>query len=80
MLPSAVGFLISSDVVALVNDPRVLTDDKIAAILRQYNTENLVSAASPSGNGEVCIATNSQYGSLLDAHPSSIHVRGTGSY
>jgi capping protein alpha len=51
------------DVVALVNDPRVLTDDKLAAILRQYNTENLISATSPSGH-EVLV---SAYGQVDDS-------------
>jgi len=49
------------DVVALVNDPAVVSDEFLDKVLLQYNSENMVSAVAPSGE-EVLV---SQHG-LVD--------------
>ncbi len=42
-------FWITLDVINLVNDPTVLTDERINSILQKYNTQNFVSALAPHG-------------------------------
>eukprot|EP00998_Keelungia_sp_KM082_P005691 NODE_1996_length_1164_cov_68.868852_g1979_i0.p2 GENE.NODE_1996_length_1164_cov_68.868852_g1979_i0~~NODE_1996_length_1164_cov_68.868852_g1979_i0.p2 ORF type:complete len:322 (+),score=135.37 NODE_1996_length_1164_cov_68.868852_g1979_i0:97-966(+) len=39
-----------SEVKTLVNDPAVLTDDKVAGMMHDYNVSNMVFAKAPNGN------------------------------
>jgi hypothetical protein len=39
-----------ADVISLVNDPSVLTEERINAIMADYNTQNMVAATSPDGH------------------------------
>jgi len=47
------------DVKSLVNDPNVLTNDKLTSIMRDYNTRHFVSATAPNGE-EVLVTTYGQ--------------------
>jgi capping protein alpha len=38
------------DVISLVSDPSVLTDERINSIMQEYNTQQMVAAVTPSGN------------------------------
>jgi len=58
------------DVIALVNDPAVLTDERISVILREYNTQNMVHATSPDGS-EVLVTAHGQVDDNLYLDPGT---------
>jgi len=58
------------DVIALVNDPAVLTDERLNSILREYNTQNMVHATAPDGS-EVLVSAHGQVDDNLYLDPNT---------
>jgi capping protein alpha len=58
------------DVINLVADPSVLTEERLTAIMRQYNTKNFVSAIAPNGS-EVLISKHGEVDAQHYLDPAS---------
>jgi len=58
------------DVISLVNDPTVLTDQRLSSIMQEYNTQHMVSAQAPAGH-DVIVSVYGQVDNNLYLDPSS---------